>query len=344
MTVAPAHDSARPPGRAVAAPSVAPAADGRPRVLFLGGLGRSGTTVLERALGELPGTCAVGELVHLWQRGVLEDETCGCGEPFGHCPFWTEVGARAFGGWTPELAERMLHLRTRVDRIRFVPQLVAPWSLGRRRAELDEYVTAFVRLYRAIAATTGGAVVIDSSKHSSLALCLRTSPDVDLRVLHVVRDSRGVAYSWTKDVRRPEATTGEDRMTRYSPARSAVLWAGHNLCLALLGWLGTARRLLRYEDFVAEPRTVLGRIAGFAGLDLADGGLDFVTDGGVQLGSSHTVSGNPVRFSTGPLRLRRDDVWRERLPRRRRLLVSLLTLPLLARYGYLRRPKEQARS
>jgi hypothetical protein len=312
-------------------------------VLFLGGLGRSGTTVLERALGELPGTCAVGELVHLWQRGVLEDETCGCGEPFSRCAFWTEVGARAFGGWTPALADRMVRLQTRVDRTRFVPQLALPRSLGRRRAELDEYVAPFVRLYRAIAETTGGAVVIDSSKHSSLAFCLRTSPDLDLRVLHVVRDSRGVAYSWTKDVRRPESATGEGRMTRYSPARSAVLWVGHNLCLALLDGLGTACRRLRYEDFVAEPRPVLGRLADFAGLVLDDGALDFLSDGGVELGSSHTVSGNPVRFSTGPLRLRRDDAWREGLPRRRRLLVSLLTLPLLARYGYLHRPKEQAR-
>ncbi|HEY2794503.1 MAG TPA: sulfotransferase, partial [Micromonosporaceae bacterium] len=36
------------------------------RVVFLGGLGRSGTTLLERILGEVPGVCALGELVHLW--------------------------------------------------------------------------------------------------------------------------------------------------------------------------------------------------------------------------------------------------------------------------------------
>lgn len=343
MTVVASHQPARPSPALGAEPSAAPAADVRPRVLFLGGLGRSGTTVLERALGELPGICAVGELVHLWERGVLEDETCGCGEPFSRCGFWTEVGSRAFGGWTPELAGRMAYLRARVDRTRFVPQLAFPRSLGRRRAELDEYVTAFLRLYTAIVQASGDAVVIDSSKHASLAFCLRTAPGIDLRVLHVVRDSRGVAYSWTKDVRRPESATGESRMTRYSPTRSAVLWAGHNLCLAALGRLGTARRRLRYEDFVAEPRASLSRLADFTGLVLQDGDLAFVSDGGVRLGSSHTVSGNPVRFSTGPLQLRRDDAWRERLPRRRRLLVSLLTLPLLARYGYLRRPKEQTR-
>jgi hypothetical protein len=311
-----------------------PAADARPRVLYLGGLGRSGTTVLERVLGELPGACSVGELVHLWRRGVLDDETCGCGRPFSQCPFWSEVGRRAFGGWSPAMAERMEELRPRVDRTRFIPRLLVPRLLGRRRAELREYVTTYLRLYRAISETTGGGVVIDSSKPSSLAFCLRTEPGIDLRVVHVVRDSRGVAYSWTKEVRRPEASADDALMTRYSPARSAALWVGHNLFFGLLGWLGTSRRLLRYEDFVADPPAVLAELAEFAGLP-AD--VDLVHDGSVVLSASHTVAGNPMRFRTGPTTLRRDDAWRQSLPRGRRLLVSALTGPLLARYGYLRR-------
>ena len=49
---------------------------GRVRVLYLGGLGRSGSTVIERLTGQLPGVCAVGELVHLWDRGVTDGERC----------------------------------------------------------------------------------------------------------------------------------------------------------------------------------------------------------------------------------------------------------------------------
>jgi hypothetical protein len=309
----------------------------RPRVLYLGGLGRSGTTVLERVLGELPGTCSVGELVHLWQRGVLDDETCGCGEPFSRCPFWTEVGRRAFGGWDPALAARMEELRSRVDRTRFIPRLLLPRLLGRHRADLHEYVTTLLRLHRATSEAAGGAVVIDSSKHSSLAFCLRTEPGIDLRVVHVVRDSRGVAYSWTKEVRRPEATAGESLMTRYSPARSAALWVGHNLFFGLLGRLGTPTRLLRYEDFVADPGTVLQELAAFAGLPLGPEGLDFLDGSSVVLSASHTVAGNPMRFRTGATTLRQDDAWRQDLPRGRRWLVSVLTSPLLLRYGYLRR-------
>jgi Sulfotransferase family len=301
-------------------------------VLFLSGLGRSGTTILERVLGELPGVCSAGELVHLWQRGVLDDELCGCGEPFSRCRFWTEVGRRAFGGWDRGLAERMLHLRLRVDRTRHVLLAAVP---AYRRRERAEYVAVFARLYRAIVETSGCPVVIDSSKHSSMAYCLRTSSDIDLRVLHVVRDSRGVAYSWTKEVRRPEAG-GTDLMTQYSPGRSALLWTGHNVALSLLRLTGATRRLVRYEDFVADPAATVTAVAGFAGVGTGDGPA-FLSGSSVELGRSHTVAGNPVRFRTGTMTLRRDDDWRRLLPRRTRHLVTALTLPLLAGYGYLGR-------
>jgi hypothetical protein len=324
-------------GRPAASPS--PAGHPRPTVLYLGGLGRSGTTVLERVLGELPGVCSVGELVHLWRRGVLDDETCGCGCAFSACPFWSEVGLVAFGGWSRELAERMEELRPLVDRTRFVPRLLAPRLMRPAlRAALQEYADIWLQLHRALHEVSGGAVVVDSSKHSSLAFVLRTEPGIDLRVVHVVRDSRGVAYSWTKEVHRPEAgdeSGDETLMTRYSPTQSSALWVGHNLLFGLLRRTGTSTRLLRYEDFVAAPRSVLAELAGFAGLASDDG--PFVDDATVLLSPSHTVAGNPMRFRTGPVALRRDDAWRARLPRARRLLVSALTAPLLARYGYLGR-------
>jgi hypothetical protein len=315
-------------------------------VLFLGGLGRSGTTVLERVLGELPGTSSVGEVVHLWQRGVLDDETCGCGVPFSRCPFWSEVGVRAFGGWDPDLARRMLHLHDQVDRSRHLPRLVAARRLDRRQAELQEYVDVLSRLYEGIAAVSGARVVIDSSKHPSLVACLHAGREVDLRVVHVVRDSRGVAYSWTKHVRRPEASdSGADRslMARYSPSRAAALWTAHNLTLAVLRRLGVSTLLLRYEDFVDAPRDTLRAVAEFAGLPAGEGAVDFVEGSTVQVGVAHTVSGNPMRFDTGALRLSKDEAWRRELPGPRRLLVSALTLPLLARYGYLRRPRPVTR-
>src|SRR5205085_9431203 len=70
----------------------------RVRVLYVAGTGRSGSTLLARILGRADSVFAAGELRYVWQRGLLEDRVCGCGEPFSRCPFWSEVVDRAFGG------------------------------------------------------------------------------------------------------------------------------------------------------------------------------------------------------------------------------------------------------
>ena len=103
-------------------------------------------------------------------------------------------------------------------------------------------------------------MVVDSSKHASLAFCLRCSPGVDLRVVHMVRDSRAVAYSWDKVVDRPESAGSQ--MATYKPAKAALRWNLQNSALQLLSQLGMPTLRVRYEDFVRAPAATLSEIAG----------------------------------------------------------------------------------
>lgn len=69
-------------------------------VLYIGAFGRSGSTILGQVLGRMPGFVNVGEAWQVWQRGLRENERCGCGQPFRSCEFWSAVGDEAFGGGT----------------------------------------------------------------------------------------------------------------------------------------------------------------------------------------------------------------------------------------------------
>jgi hypothetical protein len=305
------------------------------RVIFIGGLGRSGTTLLERVLGEVPGICPLGEVVHLWRWDLCDDERCGCGRRFSACEFWRKVGDRAFGGWHNIDPVRVLALRDAVERSRHIPRLA-----GRRLADphgelVAEYASYYARVYRAAAQVGGAQVVIDSSKHASLAYCLRWSDQIDLRVIHMVRDSRGVAYSWARTLDATPAAPGEEP-SRYQPGRSAMLWNAHNAAFGLLRRRGVPVRRVRYEQLLAEPAATVRAIAEFAGLDDA-GPLDFLTGDAVRLRSRHAAGGNPIRFATGELPLGRDDGWRASLPSGPRRIVGALTAPLLTAYGYGRR-------
>jgi hypothetical protein len=309
-------------------------------VLYLAGLGRSGSTIVERILGELDGVCPAGELVHLWHRGIVLDEPCGCGKPFSDCRFWSQVGDAAFGGWVNAPVDRIQALRQQVDRTRQIPRMLRRASDPGFAAALDEYTGFYVALYDAIRAVSGCAVVVDSSKHPSLAFALATRKDLDLRVIQMVRDPRAVAYSWTKATKRPEAERHDKAIAAFPtwpPTRAARLWLGHNASLSLLGRLGVPVHAARLEDVIADPRAVLRRLADWVGLG-ADIALPVSPAGVAELTLAHTVSGNPMRFRTGEVRIAADDSWRSAARRRDLAVVTAITLPLLHRFNYPLRP------
>jgi hypothetical protein len=303
------------------------------KVLYIVGVGRSGSTLLERALGAVPGSVNVGELNAIFSRVSAQDQRCGCGETFSGCAFWHEVGDRAFGGWGP-VTERVTHLQPRVVRQRFVPLIATGLAGATYRRELDEYLDVYRRLYEAILAVSAAEVVVDASKSTAQLFALCRLAELDLRVVNLVRDSRGVANSWSKpDVPKPQSQQG-GVMGTYSPPRLAVLWAALQLESAAITAATPHSTRLRYEDLVENPRASIERTLRDVDLAPAAGALDHVGAHSVTLPTSHGVAGSRTRFTTGDIELRIDDSWHTALPQWSQAVVTALTLPQLLRYGY----------
>lgn len=302
------------------------------RVLYLGGVGRSGSTILDLMLGQVPGFCAVGELSYLWTR--KDDDLCGCGEPFTDCPFWKAVGEAAFGGWDSIDRARIQGMRRSLDRHRSVPTMLLVG--GRRfRSRFGDYARIMERLYEGVRMASGSSVIVDSTKDPSTAFLLRRMAGVELSVVHLVRDSRGVAYSWTKRVRKPGVAGDAAFMDRFAPSRTAGRWLTYNGLFHVLRLAGTPSVRLRYEDLVRSPARELGRI--LAMLRMPPATFPFLRDEVLQVGTSHTIAGNPVRFGSQALPLAVDEAWRTELPTQSRRSVTAITAPLLFAYGYLGR-------
>jgi len=307
-----------------------------PRVLFIAGLGRSGSTLLDRVLGQVPGCCSIGEASQVW-RNLRAGIRCGCGQPPRDCPFWGAVMAAGFGGWHGLDLDEAVRLQRQVDRTRFVPLLAAPVRPASFTRTLDGYTALLSRLYRAIAEVSGAELIIDSGKHTSTAYLLRHVPGIDPRVVHLVRDSRGVAYSWTKVVKKSSYDDAE-QMDVLAPQQVARSWLVHNTMLHGLPATGLRTARLRYEDFAAAPREQVARVLAHAGQPdrLPD---TFLRDGSVDLSRpAHTLAGNPLRFRREPVAIRSDEAWRAALPRADRRTVTTVTSPLLLAYRYPLRP------
>ncbi|MGN6302711.1 MAG: sulfotransferase, partial [Angustibacter sp.] len=198
--------------------------EGAPTVVFIAGSGRSGTTLLERVVGAVPGFAAVGELLDLPRRVAPLDEMCGCGKPFSQCAIWQAVGQRAFGGWSEQNLRELHELQARVARQRHLPRLLVSRQGTAFDRDVREYAARYLRIVTAVAQESSARVVVDASKWPALALALHRG-GVDVRVLHLVRDVRGVAHSLSRnDIERPHTTGEADVMFSQTPAAGAARW------------------------------------------------------------------------------------------------------------------------
>jgi hypothetical protein len=310
-------------------------ANGAVTVLYVAGMPRSGSTLLDLMLGQFVGHCDVGELFYLWLSGVERNFRCACGEHFDKCPFWLEVGQKAYGGWSTVDVAEVRRLQRRVDATSRLLLIMNPVLSPRFRRDLDRYIALITPLYRAVAEVSGAAVVVDSTKRPSLAYILARAEGIDLRMVHVLRDPRGVAYSWSQVVELPEGTSTKGRMNQRSARLTARRWVTVNAMIAALARRGTPRVTLRYEDLVRDPRTELNRIAALtADVTGVTDPLEFLRGNEFEQAGSHAVAGGRIRMRSGPIALSLDEKWRREYGASRRRLVAAMTWPLRRRYGY----------
>jgi hypothetical protein len=299
------------------------------RVVFVGGYGRSGSTIIDLLLNRVPGIAAVGEFRHLFGRALGDNELCSCSKPFRDCPFWGKVLAEAFpDGVDREKVQRTVKYFNRLVMLPYLrwPKLM-PASM---RTDAQLYAETFERAYRAVAKIADVSVVVDSTKYPVHGWFLRTMTQLDLSVMLLVRDPRAVAYSWERRRLRPEVHWEKREMPRYNVVRSGIAWNLSNSLTACLKSSVGHYRVQRYEDFVAAPAKELANIASFAlgkpttlPLNLFD----------KQPRIPHTIAGNPVRIGSEQVRVREDDEWKT-MPLYKRLLVDAVCFIGMRRYDY----------
>ncbi len=316
------------------------------RLLYVGGFTRSGSTLLAHLLAQLEGFWAIGELREIWRKGVIDDSLCGCGAPFSACRFWDSVATEAFGGWSQVDAEEFAETSRLIGTdTRMVPALV-----GRRPepARLERYRSHMRRLYQVIQQITGADVLVDSSKLAPYALVFAGLPGIDMRVMHLTRDSRAVAFSWGRRVRKPDVRdAGAGSYMDVHPTHATALrWIYHNLLFDVLVPFRAPVTRIRYERLAASPAdetlSALGRLS----LAVPDGSRSRLQDARFGSAGIHMIGGNPMRFARSQA-VRPDEEWRTAMGIPARTAVLLMTWPLLARYArpsMRRRPARRTRT
>lgn len=301
------------------------------RILYVAGLGHSGSTVLDIIMSNHPDIFGGGELIRLVSNGWIKDEYCACGKPGNQCGFWSEVRRDVESKFSGANLEEYVELQ-RIYENRFsISKLVREKQLPSSR--FQAYTRETLAVFQAIQRVSGCTLIVDSSKEPSRAYALSLIPGIDLYLIHLVRDVRGVSWSlkktYPKDIR-----MGVEKEKKPKP----VWWT--SLSWMLANWQAEWVRkqivpekslFLRYEDMVPNTKATLYQIGDLIGLDL--GSIQRKIDNEVPLSVGHTIAGNRLRMN-GNLRLRLDDSWKCNLNGFDLAIIRLLSSRLIARYGY----------
>jgi hypothetical protein len=331
------------------------------RVLEITGLDRSGSTILDIVLGNHPHIDSVGEVANITMNGWISRESlsgidpkerrvpiCTCGKrldvlyvdtPDEACPFWSRVRREWVERTDPDSIESYPKLRGNFERTRsatLVQQyLRLLYEKRRRSASFRSYAGLTRAFFESIRAVSGKPVIVDSSKSPVRAVALGMTPGIDLYVVHLVRDGRGVITSRRKVLKKN--------------LRSGVMWdhEGVPMWKTVVRWivlnlaaewvctrLGPNRTMrLRYEDFVADPKGALERIGSLIELDLTT--VAEAASSGEPMQAGHNVGGNRTRKSTIiALQPELAEEWRTALSPAEQRLSWVLMGWLMRRYGY----------
>jgi hypothetical protein len=286
-----------------------------PRIVYILGAGRSGTTVLGILLGNLPTVFYGGELV-AWNRLA--------GQPVSDRPdtveLWEAVAALVPDRRRHHAVDYWALLEHHAALLR--PRRLRDPVLRRRHEEVN------LELFRALRTVTGCEVLVDSSHYPLRAWRLRRMSGLDVRIVHMVRDPRRVIDA----LQNPE-----QRRVPMHPAQANL----YCLTVALLSRIVLLRvprehRItVRHEDLTSDPQGVLERVARFVGADPSHTDVDDLEVGPLFLGNRLRHQERLAIGERAPQPSRLSTTWR--------IVTAVVQVPLLVGYGYLPRRAHPAR-
>jgi hypothetical protein len=315
------------------------------KVLKITGLGRSGSTILDIVLGNHTDIESVGEVGSLIRTGWISHESlrgidpkrlrrrlCTCGKrldvlyvdtPGEACPFWASVRREWLARTDGDSIESYPRFENAFELKRRWPRLL--YEKRRPSALFQAYAGLTLAFFDSIRAVSGKPIIVDSATVPIRTFVLGMMPGIDLYVVHLVRDGRGVITSNRKTIRKDRRASMWKTMGRWVSLNLLSEW----VCMQL----GPKRTMrLRYEDFVADPETALDRIGSLLELDLT--GVARAATAGEPMRAGHNIGGNRTKES-GYVTLRPDiQEWKTELSPAEQRFSWMFMGWLMRRYGY----------
>ncbi len=293
------------------------------KLIYIAGHGRSGSTLLSALLSEADGCLSIGEPINLWSAGLKVDK-CSCGEHIMQCSFWGTVFKKYFqvNHW----ADISIIKNTKpLWKIKDTLGIILKGS----NFVSQEYLENLKNLYLALYEQSKKETLIDESKFFSYLYALKLTEAFEIKVIHLVRDPRAVAFSWQRN--KIQQTI---HMRKIPWHRTALRWVIEQfiLFIFLKSLPQKNKHCIKYEDLINNPQLQLEELKTTFNLS---GNSIFISPTQFLIKNrNHFVISNPSMPHMGENAIRKDFEWKEKMPVWAKMLVTLICWPMMLVYGY----------
>lgn len=308
------------------------------QVIYIMGAGRSGSSILGEAIGMLPRTLHLGEILGIFDYCLDKNEkiVCSCGNFYEKCPFWNKLMVKTFGDeWKSVIIPfRVLGKLPTTKKILF--EKIFHGSVF---SEINTMSRINFLLKNALS-ITNSEIIVDSSKSIPYAILMKNSPLFNIFLIHLVRDPRAVLYSW---LHRPIQIYDEDQNKSILRTRTliegAFEWIYSDIGAHILRLFGYPFIEVLYEDFIKNPEEIIQNIMKAAKqqgifLEYSEEIINRLYNKKVDF-QGHWSGGNPrLKNKSGLNSIEIDNHWVSDRTIAERFLANLLFFPWLIYYGY----------
>lgn len=282
------------------------------KVIYIGPMIRSGTTLLDLMLNNHSKTMSVGEVFSI-DEWIEKDLLCSCSKKISECNFWNRIYECLPSG----KAFRLCGV------VSFKKYLLL--SKEKKRAYAEKTYT----LFKHVKETSGKEYIIDSSKSFNRLRILLESGMFQIYVIHLVRNGKGVIKSMQRRDVRPSFEKATYTNPENNTFKSSLVWSLKN---RVFGNIGQSIKqdyiLCRLEDITDNTESEMRKICRFLGISFELGVLRPIT------GDIHNISGSSWRYQED-VKVRPSTAdWSTALSRKDNLLFEMVAGRMNRKYGY----------
>jgi len=293
-------------------------------LLLINSFGHSGTTIFDKTIGTCFNAFSLGEFVN-FPKVIEQNNFCTCEKKICNCLFWKKIISNF--DFDNDIQDNFKSLSSYN---RFLKNFIF------KRDEIRKSINIVRFLYDQIFLISEAKIIVDSSKNFiwNFALFCYLKKIYNIKVIHIVRDPRGVYCSYKKthwklpSKVKGHPSTGKRNIYKRTPTKTLPIifkWTIKNIIIFLTQKIFIRENnylIVNFDQFTESPEKSIKFIEELLEIK-SNNKKGYKSIGEKKL---HMVTGNASRFYNGPIQNIRDN-WKNKIDKKTLLIIKVLTLP-----------------